>query len=248
MTLSFTFAVGSCLPSFYQLAFYGTNFFSERSFSFVYPNFMADDSVLLAVAGADRKIVLHELFLILLLLFVAAIGYLLWGYFRYRALYNKEREDKLLLKEGLLKEVSQLRNVEVSLKMLELEKRLKMAEKVKTKLTRIKEKLPEEYQGLMNATITEVGRCESADLWTEFEVAFVKANPHFFQNIQSRFPDLTSNELKICAMIKVNITSKDISGITNLSIKSIEAIRTKLRKKFNLGSTDMLLGDFLDKF
>lgn len=202
----------------------------------------------LADGGAGDHSLIRALFVILTPILLMLLVLSLFGYFRFRSLYEKELDEKNSIQQRFSDEVNLLKNREVSIRILELEKRNKLTEKLEVKLTRIKEKLPEDYQGLMNSTIVEVDKCKVVDLWKEFEGCFAGVHPYFIKNLSSHFPDLSSNEIKVCSLIRVNITSKDISDITELSVKSIEAIRTKLRKKFNLSSTDVLLGDFLGKF
>ncbi|TNF41744.1 MAG: tetratricopeptide repeat protein [Bacteroidetes bacterium] len=70
--------------------------------------------------------------------------------------------------------------------------------------------------------------------WSEFEHHFLNVHPDFYHKLQERFPTLTANEKKICAFLKLNLKTKEISSITGQSVKSIEVARTRLRGKFNL--------------
>jgi DNA-binding CsgD family transcriptional regulator len=206
------------------------------------------DTHALAGGGVNDNSLIRVLFVIVTPILLMLLVLSLFGYFRFRSLYEKEVAEKNSIQDRYTSEVNTLKNREVSIRILELERRNKLTEKIETKLTRLKEKLPTDYHGFMNATIQEVDKCKVVDLWKEFEGCFVGVHPYFIKNLSSHYPDLSANEIKICSLIRVSITSKDISEITELSVKSIEAIRTKLRKKFNLSSTDVLLGDFLGKF
>ena len=72
------------------------------------------------------------------------------------------------------------------------------------------------------------------NLWKEFETTFEQVNKNFYKNLQSKYPDITQNEKKLCAFIKMNMTSKDISSITFQSIDAIKKARYRLRKKMNI--------------
>ncbi len=70
----------------------------------------------------------------------------------------------------------------------------------------------------------------------EFELKFNKVHKNFYANIQKQFPDLTINDRRICAFLKLNMSSKDISAITFQTTDSIKKARYRLRKKLNLKS------------
>ncbi len=84
------------------------------------------------------------------------------------------------------------------------------------------------------------------DIWREFEVRFNQIHKDFYQKINARFPDLTPNEKKLCAFLKLNMTTKEIAAITSLSVKSIETARSRLRKKLNIENKSMSLSTFFE--
>jgi hypothetical protein len=83
------------------------------------------------------------------------------------------------------------------------------------------------------------------DLWKEFDFRFNQIHKDFYNRLNKRFPDLTINEKKLCAFLKLKMTTKEIASITSLSIKSIETARSRLRKKLNLEDNSKNLTDFL---
>jgi tetratricopeptide (TPR) repeat protein len=86
------------------------------------------------------------------------------------------------------------------------------------------------------------------DIWREFEVRFNQIHRDFYQKLNARFPDLTPNEKKLCAFLKLNMTTKEIASITSLSTKSIETARSRLRKKLNIENKSMSLSSFFENF
>lgn len=84
------------------------------------------------------------------------------------------------------------------------------------------------------------------DIWKEFEVRFNQIHKNFYKKINTLFPDLTPNEKKLCAFLKLKMTSKEISAITSLSVKSIETARSRLRKKLNIENKSKSLSDFFE--
>ena len=70
--------------------------------------------------------------------------------------------------------------------------------------------------------------------WGEFEVLFGKIHQSFFKQLQGLFPDLTPNERKLCAFIKLNMTTKEISAITNRRVDTVKKAKHRLKCKFQL--------------
>ena len=67
-----------------------------------------------------------------------------------------------------------------------------------------------------------------------------QVNAEFYDNIKSDFPKLTKSELELCALIRLNLSSKDIAAIRSVEPKSIEMARYRLRKKFEMSGTEDL--------
>jgi len=78
-------------------------------------------------------------------------------------------------------------------------------------------------------------------VWNEFEVRFQQVHRDFYQKLTERYPDLTPNEIKICAFLKLNMTTKDISAITFQTVKSIQVARNRLRKKMGIDREENLI-------
>jgi len=70
--------------------------------------------------------------------------------------------------------------------------------------------------------------------WEVFKLHFDEVHPDFFIRLQQVYPSLTSNDLKICAYIRMNLSNKQARQILNLSTKGLETARYRLRKKMEL--------------
>jgi len=70
--------------------------------------------------------------------------------------------------------------------------------------------------------------------WLAFELHFRNAHAEFFDKLREKYPELSSNEIKLSAYLKLNLSSKEIALLMNISIKSVEQGRWRLRKKLNL--------------
>jgi DNA-binding CsgD family transcriptional regulator len=65
---------------------------------------------------------------------------------------------------------------------------------------------------------------------------FNNVNYEFFNKLKDRFPELSPNDLKFCAYLRMNLSSKEMSQLMNVTIKAVEVGRYRLRKKLHLQS------------
>jgi DNA-binding CsgD family transcriptional regulator/tetratricopeptide (TPR) repeat protein len=80
----------------------------------------------------------------------------------------------------------------------------------------------------------------------EFEIRFTGVYEEFYNKILGIAPDLTPNELKVCGLIRLNISSKEIAILTNRTPGTIENTRMSIRKKLNLSNQDNLQQFFMN--
>jgi DNA-binding CsgD family transcriptional regulator len=100
---------------------------------------------------------------------------------------------------------------------------------------------------VIKSIIKELGQGSQNDTWKEFEVRFEKIHNDFYRHLTDKYPDLTPNELKLCAFLRLNMSTKEISSLTYQSENSIMVARTRLRQKLAL-SRDENLVTFLSQF
>ncbi|WP_141103698.1 triple tyrosine motif-containing protein [Cellulophaga lytica] len=74
----------------------------------------------------------------------------------------------------------------------------------------------------------------NTDDWKLFQEAFNNADKDFLNKIKAKHSTLTPNDLKLCAYLRLNLSSKEIAPLLNISPRSVEVKRYRLRKKMNL--------------
>jgi len=84
--------------------------------------------------------------------------------------------------------------------------------------------------------------------WDEFEKRFIGIHANFFPNLFLTYPDLTSNERRLCAFLKIDLSTKEIAKLTGQTIRAIELSRIRLRKKLKLTNSDVGLFQYLSNF
>ena len=107
-------------------------------------------------------------------------------------------------------------------------------------------KLKEQAEEIGKAKPTEVGplvrmitrsiniNARGEESWQVFETQFKAIHTGFMEYISSKYPDLTVMEMKVCTLLKINLSSKEIASMLNLGIRAIEDYRLNIRKKMNL--------------
>lgn len=81
--------------------------------------------------------------------------------------------------------------------------------------------------------------------WEMVVLQLEKLHPGFFDRLQVKHPNLTPKEKKLCAYLRLNLSSKEISGLQNVMPKSVEIARVRLRKKLRL-SRDIRLSRYIE--
>lgn len=82
------------------------------------------------------------------------------------------------------------------------------------------------------------------DDWSHFERNFDQVHSNFLQKLREQFPQLSPNDYKLCAYLRMNLATKEIAPLMNISVRGVEASRYRLRKKLELGN-DVNLVDFM---
>jgi len=83
--------------------------------------------------------------------------------------------------------------------------------------------------------------------WNMFQANFDRIHENFFRNLKQQYPDLTAGDLRFCALLRLNMPTKEIAKLLNISVRGVDAARYRLRKKFNLSQEDSLT-DFMINF
>ena len=91
-------------------------------------------------------------------------------------------------------------------------------------------------------TLREIIRDTSHDPMQDFEIMFKQMHGGFHEKLLTLCPDLSKGELQVCALLRLNLSSKDIARLTNLSAATIDITRHRIRKKLGLDPHSSLSG------
>ncbi|MEX0981091.1 MAG: triple tyrosine motif-containing protein [Bacteroidales bacterium] len=121
--------------------------------------------------------------------------------------------------------------------------------KVKEELEKQKEELGDRYPNYLYDKLLKIldASISSEDEWKVFEYHFDQTHENFFKRLRKNFSELTPGDLKLCAYLRMNLSSKELAPLLNISHKSVEVHRSRLRKKLKLNPEDNLV-EFLLEF
>jgi len=158
---------------------------------------------------------------------------------------RNEKEIIALKNENLETELT-YKNKELATLTMHLVDRGKLLLNIKDELNSLIKKLniPDAtYQ--FRSVFRLLGDTEKNDEdWNHFSMYFDQVHNNFLSTMKSKFPNLSSTDLKLCAYLRLNLTSKEIAQLLNISLKGVEISRYRVRKKLNL-PTEVHLYDFL---
>lgn len=81
----------------------------------------------------------------------------------------------------------------------------------------------------------------SHDDWQLFETNFEQAHEQFLKKIKDDYPDLTGKDLRLCAYLRMNLSSKEIAPLLGISVRGVENHRYRLRRKMGMEHDDTLI-------
>lgn len=101
--------------------------------------------------------------------------------------------------------------------------------------------------GIIDEIRKEVVSYNNQRLGDDFRTYFDQVHPDFLLNLSSSYPQLTKNDLHICAYIHLGLSTKEIAALTFREVRSVESARNRLRKKLNI-PVNSTLQSFLSYF
>ena len=180
--------------------------------------------------------------LVLVLISGLIILFLFWGRLKVKA------KNTLLQKESLEKEL-EFKNKEMVLNVMSLMKKNEMLADLSEKLIRIdSEVTSSEGKDTIKKVARELQKGQEDEIWKEFSLRFKEVHGDFYNSLLAKYPTLGPNDLKLCAFLRLNMSSKDIAALTGQRVSSLETARHRLRQKLGISNSDVNLITFLSQF
>ena len=140
----------------------------------------------------------------------------------------------LALEKAALEKELDLRNKELTTNVMYLVQKNEYITDIAEQVISIKKYIPESDSHVVDRLIYDLKSNRDDKIWKEFEIRFQEVHQDFYSRLNEQFPDLTPNEKKLAAFLRLNMTTKDISAITFQLPDSIKTARSRLRKKLGL--------------
>jgi Y_Y_Y domain./Bacterial regulatory proteins, luxR family. len=160
---------------------------------------------------------------------------------------EQERELIRLRNEKLQAELS-FKSSELASSTMAIIKKNEFLMEMKELLRNQKEVLgtryPDKYYDTLVAKIDD--NISSSNDWKVFETNFERAHEQFMKTLKDNYPDLTPSDLRLCAFLRMNLSSKEIAPLLGISVRGVENHRYRLRKRLNLDA-DSNLTEFMIK-
>jgi tetratricopeptide (TPR) repeat protein/DNA-binding CsgD family transcriptional regulator len=158
----------------------------------------------------------------------------------------KLKAKKLELEKINHEQELDFKNKEMVLNVMSLMKKNEMLADLSEKLIHIEEEsTTAESKDTIKKVAHELQKSQEGEIWKEFSYRFKEVHGEFYDKILLKYPTLTPNELKLCAFLRLNMSSKDIAELTGQRVSTLETARYRLRQKMGIANTDVNLITFL---
>lgn len=197
---------------------------------------------------SDQKREITLLLFAAILFFILLVAIFLYSRQKAKAKQQQLKRKKIFVENQLLQEELRTKDKVLQDNIKYLVGKNELITSISEKLVESKPKFKKENQSVVNEVILELQSSIDNDIWKEFEVRFKQVHRDFYNNLIKQFPNLSINDQKLCAFLKLKMSSREISSITDQSIASIETARSRLRKKLGLSNQKIGLVEFLKQF
>ena len=161
--------------------------------------------------------------------------------------YYKIKIDKAHKAHKELKSELELKDQELANNALNLAKNHELLNRTTSSLVKLKDQSGAKGHEDVQKIISDLKNQVSSDSFNEFEMRFLKVHEGFYEKLMADYPSLSPNDLRICALLRLNLSSKDIAKILHMSSPSVNVSRSRIRKKMKMAQ-EMNLVTFLMEY
>jgi tetratricopeptide (TPR) repeat protein len=159
---------------------------------------------------------------------------------------HQQEKEMMLGKEQNLEMELDYKKKELTLNVMSLMKVNEMLTEISEKIVdAAKSAQQQETKSVLKMIGKEVQKRTDIETMKEFSLRFKEVNKDFFEKLLSKYPDLSPSELKLCAFLKLNMSTKEISELTGQQQKALETARYRLRQKLGIANSDVKLVTFI---
>lgn len=162
---------------------------------------------------------------------------------------QKSEEEIIKLRNAKLRAEIALKSQALTSSAMHLIQKNQLLSQIKNTLKNLdKEQNDRQLTTQFNRIVKSIDRdLSSGEEWDQFQNNFDQVHGNFITRLKERYPGLTPQELKFSAYIRMNLNTKEIANLLNISVRGVEIGRYRVRKKLELTRQDNL-SDFLLRF
>jgi tetratricopeptide (TPR) repeat protein len=203
---------------------------------------LKDREISLQKAKSSNVIMLSSLLITLVI-----ISFLL-VFISMRNKRNKLRQEKLNLENHILEKSIICQKKELASTMISLREKSSFMDEVACEFKSALNLSANKREKAVRDVVKNIELNKNNSMFDELDYRFEQLNSDFFNSLTTTFPNLTSNERKLIAFLKLDLNTKEISFITKQSPHSINVARTRLRKKLGIANKDICFTEFFNGF
>jgi ligand-binding sensor domain-containing protein/DNA-binding CsgD family transcriptional regulator len=161
---------------------------------------------------------------------------------------KSEQEIIKLKNERLITEI-ETKNTELASTSMHLVQKQELLTKIKHDLSKLNTNIPsdENLYNLKKIIRLLSSEEKTGEGWEQFSIYFDKVHANFLEDLKAVYPNMTSNDLKLAAYLKLGLSTKEIAQLMKISPRGVEISRYRLRKKLQIPA-EVTLFNFLSDF
>jgi tetratricopeptide (TPR) repeat protein/DNA-binding CsgD family transcriptional regulator len=152
--------------------------------------------------------------------------------------------QELMAKEEIaqnLKSELEFKVKELTSFTLNMIQKKEMLESIKAGIEEVKMQTEGEAKARLNRILSTITFSQRLDKdWDNFRLYFEQVHQGFFDHLRAVYPDLNSNDLRLCALLRLNLDTKQIASVMDIAPESAKVAKHRIRKKLGLSNSDNL--------
>lgn len=198
------------------------------------------------IAILEKESQIQQTRILVLIIVIAAVIVLATLIVRNRQLSAQRKEQMAMKEADEAKQELEFKNRELVSYTVNFVQKNQLFDELMDSVSEMKQNSSDESRKILLGMERTINRHLQIDRdWEDFKMRFENLHTGFFDKILAREPSLTGNDLKLCALAKMNFSIKEISEMMGISTESVKTARYRLKKKLELPG-DMSINDFIN--
>lgn len=179
----------------------------------------------------DNTLFRLQIVIVFTLFVIALLSFVFYLVIKRRRLKIKQLQHEAEIKNTQYQ--LELKHRELTQKATQIIQQEELLDNLKEKLLDIKGEKPSTNKAILDV-ISDVEMYARQSSWDDFEKYFNDVHPEFYRNLKLKYSELSQNELRVCALIRLNLNTKQMADITQKTGRSIDVMRSRIRQKMGL--------------